>query len=350
MLDWYSGFIGYDGSELKLNSVCETTPDGELVWRTERKRQVDGSYSAAVQVGRAAATEGMLKASERHGLICSPACLYVSGNPSKYLQGHNVIGPSVADLGPVLRSLVRAFPEGIRPLNVDLEGWPALHRTRVDITVTIDLGTHDNVHAWLRSAAKSTRSRHGRAMASGDTVYWGQHSRRWTLKGYCKFCELQKHRPALPGWADSLLPWCEGKLRLELCLRTEELKGRGTLNESILWEYFDRVQGGIMPEQVAKRLEQAVPPGLSRGVQLTLREWQAGVEVRFTLPRRTFYDHRRRILEACGLDISLPYEVDEVEREVFDLGYLKRHQCAEAPAELQGYLFNVEHGPTWGPR
>ena len=127
------------------------------------------------------------------------------------------------------------------------------------------------------------------------------------------------------------------------------LKELGTLDESLVWDYFDRIQESIMPHEMANTLDRC-GVDLARGVRLTLMEWQAGVDVRFTLPRRTFYDHRRRILQELGLDISLPFYRDEVEREVFDLDYLKAHQCPEVPEGLQGYMFEVEKGPVWPAR
>jgi len=155
------------------------------------------------------------------------------------------------------------------------------------------------------------------------------------------------------GWEDSLLPWAEGKLRLELCLRTEELKGRGTLDETVLWEYFDRVQGGIMPEKVARELG-VTSPDVSSAALSTFLRWERGEDVRHSMDstkeRRKFYRHRLAILEACGIDISLPYHVDEVEQEVFDLAYLKAHQCPEVPEGLQGYMFDIEKGPAWSTR
>lgn len=345
MIDWYSGLLGYDGSMLRPNTVCELTPEGATVWSSERKLQVKGSYDTAVLVGRSAPTDAMTTAADKYGLLCAVDCLYVSGNPAKWLQGHNVFGPSVHDLGPVLRSLVRSFPAEVRPADAVEDVWPAVHRSRVDVTTTVDMGSHRLVHEWLRAAASSTRSRHGRALVSGDTVYWGQHSRRWTMKAYCKFCELQAHPPQVDGWRDRLLPWTEGQLRLELCLRGQELKPRGTLEEAVIWEYMNRIEVGIMKD--TSDGFDGVAPLLPRGVRLTLREWVAGVDVRHTLPGRTFYRHRRLILDELGLDISLTYHKDTAEREVFDLAYLRAHEVGAIPDSMQGLLFKVDGGPVW---
>jgi len=81
MLDWFSGKVGYSGEELKLNRILEVTPDGSILWNSERKIQAKGSYESSIQIGRDFATEAMLQASERHNLLVNNVCLYMSGNP-----------------------------------------------------------------------------------------------------------------------------------------------------------------------------------------------------------------------------------------------------------------------------
>lgn len=344
MIDWYTGLVGYDGSALRLNSVCELTPAGEVLWTSERKLQVRGSYDASVLIGRSLPTKGMLLATDKYGLECMPSCIYLSGNPSKFLQGHNVFGPSVASLSPVIQATIRGLPGEIRPVDADSTAWPAVHRSRVDITTSVDLGDHRLVHEWLRTAATNTRSRHGRALVSGDTVYWGKNSRRWTLKAYCKACELKEHGPGDLLFRSELEKYCQGQLRIELTLRTLELKPRGTLDESLIWEYMNRVEVGVMKAEV--RID-AVQPDLSRPVQYTLSRWIAGEDVRHSLPRRTFYNHRLAILDKLGLDISLNFEKKTAERVVFDLDYLKAHEIKVIPSTFQGKLFKPASSPVW---
>ena len=344
MIDWFTGIVGYSGELLKLNKVVELTPGGEIIWTTERKLQVRGSYDASVQLGRSVATDEMLVASRKYDLECMPVCLIVSGNPSKFLQGHNVFGPSVVSLAPVVQAVIRGLPGEIRPYDADSELWPALHRSRVDITTSVDMSSHKLVHEWLRSAATSTRSRHGRALVSGDTVYWGKHSRRWTLKAYCKFCELREHGPADLRLRKELMEYCEGQLRLELTLRRLELKDRGGLDESLIWEFFNRIEVGVMK---ASKDGFKSKTDLPDSMQFTLSKWIGGEDVRHSLPRRKFYRHRRRILDELGVDISLKYEKKQVEAVVFDLDYLRGHEIKLLPAQMQGLLFKPGDSPVW---
>jgi hypothetical protein len=342
MIDWFTGLLGYTGSGLQGNLICEVTPGGDLLWVTEKKTPVRSSYDSSLLLGKAPSTPAMRGAAGHYNFVCAQECLYVSGNPSKWLQGHNVFGPSVAALGPVVQAVVRTLPVEVRPEDADSELWPAVHRSRVDITVAVDLESHRLVHDWLRTAASSTRSRHGRALVSGDTVYWGKSSRRWTMKAYCKFCELVAHPPADGQLGRQLREWCEGHLRLELTLRGIELKPRGSLDEGLVWEYMRRLEIGVMRE-----IERVKEPDLPRAVGKTLSDWMAGKDVRWDLPKSTYYWHRRKILDKVGVDISLAYDAKAIERAHFDLDSLQAREVKIPPGWLQGRLFNPGEHPRY---
>jgi hypothetical protein len=358
MLDWFSGKIGYNASHLKLDCIARTSPGGVVAWSIEPKLKVESpSYDESVNIGRGAPTSGMITAAEKHGFECSTPCLDFSGNPTKWLQGHNAFGPSVSDLGSILREMVRRLPGELRPADADSPLLPAITRSRVDDTIVIELGSHARVHEWLETARTNTRSRSGRAegpdveekhggsQVSGDTVYWNKHSRRWTMKAYCKHCEMQKHPPQDRKLYNILREYTETQLRLELTLRTLELAPRGTLNEALVWVFMERIDVGVMK---AGMCAEKSSPNLNYGEQFTLSQWLAGGEVRFILPKNTFYRHRRAIKAELGLDISMPYVKKTAQREVFDLAYLKAHEIPIPPDYLQGYLFKPGKCPEWG--
>ena len=358
VLDWYGGLLGYDASALPLDRLMLLGASGDIRWQVERKMGVEGSYSSSIQVGRSCPTPEMRAAAERLNLEIADPCLVVSGNPTKFLQGHNVFGPPVSALAPVVRAMVRAMPDKYRPGNAGSELWPAVHRTRVDITTAVDLGEHRLVHEWLRSAASLSRSRggvaeqmgekHGRELVSGDTVYWQKHSRRWSLKAYCKFCELKAHTPVIePHFLAALWEWCRGQLRLELTLRRPELKDRGTLDEGLLWEYMERLTWGVIELEKLKKM----PENLPRALLATWYEWLNGIDVRCTLRRRTFYNHRQAILRLTGADISLPVPKQDSSKQLYDLAWLREHALGELPKYLaalaQSTMFTPEPHPKW---
>lgn len=340
MLDWFTGYVGYDGSGLRLGTFYEVDPDGVTVRSRPRWESARGSYLASIQVTAAAATEQMLGHSRTDGYLCSPAVLLVSGNPSKFLQGHNVAGPSVAKLGPVLQSMARAFGEGFRPPNADDPTLPAVQRSRVDVTTAVDLGSHQTVHDYLTHVARLGRSRHGRALDTSGTVYFGKHSRRWALKLYCKHCELKAHRPEVDDELyHELLDFTLSHVRVELVLRRPELKTRGTLSESIIWEYFKRLEVGAMAPTQAPDAE------LRPAVRLALRAWYDGTDLVSMLPRRTFYKYRREILDATGIDVSAP-RVDQTakgERALLSLDEMMKREVKDenVPPRIQRSLFGA---------
>jgi hypothetical protein len=334
MIDWFSGLIGYEGQQIHPNTIIELNQQsGEVISSFEKRLPVEGSYSSKIQVKPGLPNREMLLASEHLALECAPVCLELSGNPSKFLQGHNVFGPSVSSLQPVLTEVIRRFPAGIRPQDADSPLYPALHRTRLDITTTIDFKSHNEVHEYIHFLEHSSQSRHGRAQLSGETVYWGLGSRHWKMKCYCKFCELKEHLSGEFIQRDNLKAWTEGKLRMELELHTSELKNRGTLTEALIWDYFSKI--GVSNMKKGK----PVIPNLPRWCEGTYMKWQAGVEVRFTLPPNTYYRHRRAILKETGLDISLPYNQKDAETVNLDIEWLKAHEVKEVPEIFQGILF-----------
>ena len=347
MIDWYTGLIGYEGSHLQLNRVFELTPSGEVKWSTDKAMTVQSTFDTSIQLRSGLATSAMIDASLKHNFECANTCLSFSGNPSKFLQGHNVFGPSVSALGPVLQAVVRKFPEAVRPPDADSPLWPAVHRSTVDITTSVDLGSHNLVHEYLRFLEFNTRSRHGRPIVSGDTVYFGKHSTRWALKLYCKFCELAAHPPSDAKKAELLRLWCEGQVRIELRLKGQELKDRGTLTEDLIWEYFSKIGVSTMKEDVnTDKLN------LPRVVEFTFTEWLAGKDVRHSLQKTTFYRHRLLILEETGLDISLPCTAQgkEIKKMNVDLEYLKVNEIKKIPSVFQEWLFQPDKSPNWGAK
>jgi hypothetical protein len=339
MLDWFSGYVGYDASGLETGWFYEVDEGGAMLRRSPRWRTAVGSFESGVQVTRGAATDRMLADAAQHGFLCSQEVLRVSGNPSKYLQGHNVAGPSVARLGPVLQGLVRAFGEGLRPPDADAIALPAVHRSRVDVTTAVDLGSHQAVHEWIELAAATTRSRHGRALDAAGTVYWGKHSTRWSLKAYCKWCELHVHPPADVLLLPDLLEWTRTHLRIELTLRRPELKDRGTLDESIIWEFFSRL------EMRAMKTRLYAPEHLSGVLRLVLEAWYGGCDFKSQpFPHRTRYHYRKQILEATGVDISLPYKEQrgsKARATLLGMDELRAREVKDVPERIQRSLFGA---------
>ena len=339
MIDWFSGYVGYSGSQLNLGRFVEISPNGDVIRDRDRWETARGSFEEGVQITRGMPTDDMLKHSTEHGFLCDQqTILRISGNPAKFLQGHNAAGPSVEFLGPVLQGMVRAFGEGFRPADADSEILPAVQRSRVDVTTAVDLGSHQAVHDWLIMAEQTTRSRHGRALGARGTVYWGKNSTRWSLKAYCKHCELKAHPPRHPELIPDLLEWTRPHLRIELTLRRPELRHRGTLSESVIWEYMRRIE---MPN--IKSQPNIAADSLTNSQKQILQLWLLGSDVATMYPKTTFYRLRRAILNSVGVDISLTAtdQVKEDPKALIGVEELQRLEVLNIPNRIQRSLFGA---------
>jgi len=349
MLDWFTVKVGYDGSGLQLGHFIEVDHYGEVVYKIERPLKARGSYEGSMRLYRDEGSERMRRQVDKLGLAYAPCCIRLDGSPIKFLQGHNVFGQSVDCKVELIRqSVMRLASEA------NLHCWPysspSMDESRIDIATMIKLGSHQAVHDWLWKASKTTRSRHGlpesaieyrqsRLLQSGDTVYWGKHSRRWSLKGYCKYCELLEHKrhDKLPeDIFETLRDYSNGMLRLELTLRTPELAKRRVLTEKLVFVYLERIGVSEMDCNGNENRSNLKPQ-----VEAFLELWLAGADVRHRLPSKTFYRYRKLILEEVGVDISLPKSElpGEVAKARIDLDYLKENEVKGVPDYLQGLLF-----------
>jgi phage/plasmid replication protein, gene II/X family len=339
--------IGYDGSGLRPDLIAVLNYDRQIEWFKEKSIQVEGSYSDKIQLKPSMPSAEMISQAEKLNLQCAKTCIYFNGNPSKFLQGHNVFGPAVRSLAPVLTETIREFPGLLRPADADSKLYPAIHRNRVDITTSVNIGSHADVHQFLRLVSMTTRTRNEPAEFVKGTVYWQKRSALWTVKAYCKCCELKKEKHTPRGdkkLRDDLAQYTEGQVRIELTLRTLELKPLGTLHESLIWDYLNRVEGLDMKTRINRTSK---TPILSRGVEFTLFQWKSGVDVSKALTHNTYYRHRRIIKNETGLDISLPYRPEIIEESEIDLEWLKSHEIKSCPEIFQGYIFKPEESPEW---
>jgi Phage replication protein CRI len=339
MIDWFTGYVGYDATLMPMGRFWEVDRHGETIRDRPRWETAEGSFKTGVQVTKSQPTDEMRDSCKEFGFLCAEDVLKISGNPAKYLQSHNVTGPSVSQLGPVLQGLVRAFPEELRPPDAHSLVLPAVHRSRVDVNTLVDLGSHQAVHDWLMLAETKTKSKHGRASSSEGTVYWGKHSTRWAMKAYCKHCELKKHPPADPELAQELLEWTRTFLRIELVLRRPELKHRGTLTESIIWEFFAKLEINTMRVNTYSEAKAVLPTGM----KLALGMWYAGTDLKCFLPERTFYRHRKEILAVTGIDVARPYSEQEPSAASVLLGMdeLFKREVKQVPERIQRSLFGA---------
>lgn len=292
-------------SAIKAGMVIALTIDGEVEWQTNKRLAVEGSFSSTVQIR-----------SSSQGI--PGTCIEVSGNPSKFLQGHNLFGSN--DLTGLVSGMMRAIFAKIPQLTPSQTDLDMIDRgsyllSRVDIAEVWALANRRQVRTAISTLAACTNLTHrpGKASITGETTcYWGKNSRRWALKAYCKGDEIEKKGHRLPPELmdiSGLEQYADTALRIELVLRGMELKdtqmelhlaanwGDNTAQE-VYDSYLSRLkisEATMMKTEVLIEL----PPRL----QLAYQSWLAGHDLRAMMPTRTFYRYRKEFMEH-GIDIS----------------------------------------------
>ncbi len=321
MIDWLTfvapleHVVGQDGpcyaGEILATKPDPTHPDGfALDWSVLKRKAVEGSYSSTIQIQSTYDEAGQ------------PA-LWVSGNPAKWFQGHNLFGsddlPGLVQ--EMLERIVASF--GIEPSLQDREAWSMglIKLKRVDVTYSFDLGTLARVRNALRSLDATANLKHrGRGHFKGDSLTWGgkdspagKGSRRWSLTLYAKGAEIEVKGHQLPtALAETSLPsHAQGLLRAEvrmlaLQLVTEQLEYVSHWGENAASELHSRFLAGLQIAE-ASMLDADLLDGLPGRLQLAYNNWREGHDLRAILSVRTFYRYRSELLKH-GIDIAVRQE------------------------------------------
>lgn len=303
MIDWSAGKIHllHDPKLLRSGSVVSVDADGSIEWETRKRTVIEGSYSSKFTIRSEDLLTPYLASS-----------LSFSGNPVKFIQGHNVWGTS--DLtGLVYEAILKCLRLiGIPITDLELEmlfkGNYSL--SRVDVNYMFPLETRANVLAWLFAAERSSRTRMGKGNFAGETLYFQKKSTRWSIKFYSKGLEITAPGHQLPReltLGDSLEKFADDKLRAELTLRTKELKKLG-LDKGSAWgdnepynvwnEYIGRLE--MSEQKTADELVYSLPNKLRKTFVL----WRDGLDIRQLVSRNTYFKHKKELL-AYGVDISI---------------------------------------------
>lgn len=269
-------------------------PDGEVIKRWPAFLPILGSYDDRILVKTP-----------------DPCTLYVTGNPVKFYQGHNLFGSSdpvglALAAGCAVRQAVGMFPG---PDTFKACDFSRPKYSRIDLTRSYRFHSEAEALEWIRAVAASSRSRHGAALTRGETVYFGQHSRRWSMKVYPKRQELTAHKPrsgpALHHF-DLLADWAAGVVRFEVVLRGPELEHvPADFDPLTVWQaYFDKITFNENAAMSHDRtlIEQALKPHQ----QMAVMSWRAGLDLRTIYSKPGFYKVRRELLDLVGIDIAQP--------------------------------------------
>lgn len=315
MCDWITGSFESEKAHFDTGRRIEVDHHSAITKEYSNRQRVTGSFSAALS----------FRAPYSHQLE-------MSGNPVKYMQGHNLFGSD--DFENLF------FAAGVESINYDSpfpippqffgmmykdngEKFPCdviseVKYTRLDLTRSYRFDSNEEAREWLRWVAATAHSRHrikNNTMNEG-TVYFGQTSKAWAFKIYQKFDEMTS---GLKGHGLStmislkdqslLTDWAEGVVRFELTLRSPEIKKlpQGFNSLDVWEEYYGRIQFN----DNVRGVEMITSSKLTKNQQFVLFAWSGGMDVRKDYSKNAFYTVRRQILNAVGVDISeLPVEKD----------------------------------------
>lgn len=241
--------------------------------------------------------------------------LWVSGNPTKLFQGHNLWGTN--DLhGLILETydfLSRVLPDHqSSDWDRQLVTRGAVQLQRVDINESFHLDSLSDCLTWIRSAENSARMKHrGRGQMKGSTLYFGMNSERWATKIYAKGQEVREHgtskQPGIFG-LEHCLKWADQSLRIEHVIRGKELK---RLELDLAGNWDDNTAQELHHELLQKlefaeamTVNPSVLEELSGTLQGAYALWKEGHDLRKVYSHRTFYRYRSKLLEH-GIDISI---------------------------------------------
>ena len=291
-VDWISGFVRLNYTDqIRPGYVISINGDGEEEWATQKAVSVQGSYDSSIQLR-----------------VNDPGrSIHFSGNPVKFLQGHNIFGSN--DIAGLLYDALTVVCEKLSIPPPDLEAIQNDTRlTRVDLCRNYLLDSPEQVSSFVESAGISASLKYrGSGIIKPGTVSWRSTKGSGT-KIYNKGKELLAHpisamitSPALKNWVDRIL-------RIEHTLRARDLKNHNrallcnwneTSADDLYSLYLSRLNlgNGMTPEKAMTELPNRLKP--------VYQLWKSGALMSEYYTRTTFYRHRQNILKITGDDISV---------------------------------------------
>lgn len=324
------------GVDINGGEVIKVGADGVIDWSTLCKKTIKGSWDSSLVIRNVTDCDTLdeyensspanMPGRVVDGLVetrTRKRGLELSGNPAKFVQGHNLFGS--ADPGEVLLKALRKFVSATWQGPLIAERFQpniaAAKISRIDLTASWLLPREGDVLPFLRALEERVWCPYrGRGVQSDPgTLYYGladkgKRAKDWQLKIYAKGMEVGR-RP-LPSFAmevPGLLDEVNRTVRVELTLRTRELKRLGLrcvgdwTPEKVgeVWRsYVDRLDFGesAMTLDSTDLAELGIKPRLLDAIS----SWKAGNDMRAGRSKASFYRLRAEVREATGYDIASP--------------------------------------------
>lgn len=304
MIDWVTAKLPCDNA-LRSGCIAKLDADSNVEWLSQSWLPVEGSYSSNFMVKS-----------------LTPQTIQVSGNPAKWLQGHNLFGTN--DLRKLMSVFFSRLYENMaeQGLNPTIDQIDAIDEgrytvSRVDINETWFLKNSKDVKAWIRAAGqKISMPYRGKGVFSGDTLYWGKDSKYYYLKCYSKGEEINNRKSNFPAElrTPEMLEYADRALRLELTLCSKALR-EWNINRPCVWTpetpkmlLLNHVRSLDMSNNF--KLSDEILDSLPRSLRTYYKLWLYGEDLRQELSKPTFYRIRKQ-LQAYDIDIALVRDLDK---------------------------------------
>lgn len=312
MIDWVTGkfWITHNPEVLRSGQSIRTKiVDGveTIEYDIANRLSVKGSHDASITIR--SHTDGMVE---------------ISGNPAKFLQGHNVFGTNDLKylVAKMIDKLCMIDELELKPTDVEYDNIQEgkYHLSRVDVNEHFAFPSAQVARAWLRAAGNSANMKfRGAGLFKEGTLYF--EGKRYIPKIYFKYDEInskdKSHR--LPDellQIPELIEYAEKSLRFEIKILSTQLKD-WMLHLGCNWDASTATM--LINDQFISKLQLSanmavdseVLQSLPKNLRLTYTAWANGEDLRQVLSRPTFYRYRTRLME-YGIDISI---VKDIEKE-----------------------------------
>lgn len=311
MIDWQRKLYDVLHNPIPVGRILSIDHDGTMEWDSPKSIQVRGSYESSIKI-RSQGGDGQGRATE----------LFIDGNPSKFIQGHNVFG--IEDNCALAEEMMRKICFYYKDLPSDFLIHKARHgefeQLGIHIARSFDAGTRARAQAIQETLLLKSRTRSGKAQSQGGTNYWNKSSRktRWLAKSYLKGEDITSNKKGhkLPDELKNmgLEDYANALIRIEFEIYKQEFIEREiplvyghqfteAVIDELYREYWSRIE---MSTQAAIPSEQLNL--MPRALKTTYLLWKDGLQVRASMTKPTFYRHRHELLQ-YGVDISIPQQL-----------------------------------------
>ena len=295
MIDWVTAKI-----------TCTHNPDVLTSGRSIRTRIVDGVEHLEYEICNRLVVEG---SHDSKITIRSHTdnTIEISGNPAKFLQGHNIFGTN--DLKHLVSRLFDRLcmidELELKPTedeyNMVQDGHYRL--TRVDVNEHFYFSSAMLARSWLRAAGRSANMTYrGAGLFKEGTLYFTPQSRRFVPKIYFKYDEItssdKSHRlPEKLLQIPELLEYAQKSLRFEIKILSTQLND-WCLHLGCNWDcttatmvindhFIDKLQ---LSENMP--LDTQVRDSLPNSLKLVYSAWARGEDLRQMYSKAQFYKRR----------------------------------------------------------